>query len=293
MTVDSSLFQKMRHIEITAKRYVQDVFSGMYAASFKGRGIELEDVREFEPGDDVRSIHWSKTAQMGRPYVKNYRQERDLTVMLLGDMSGSMNYSSFYVSKQQRLAEVAALIAFSAVYNYDRVGLLLFSDTVEKIIPPKRGLRHGMRLIRDMLSFTPTGRQTDIAGALEYFNRAYKRRCICFLLSDFLGGGDFALPLGYTAKRDDCVLIRIVDPMEQTLLPGSFVMQDLENGTQKLVVLDSDALSTYQNNWELHEAHFQTVVRQSGADAIEIQTKAQFVQQLIAYFNKRKRRMRQ
>lgn len=284
------LHQKVRRIEIAAKRHVQDLFSGMYASAFKGRGIEVEEVREFQTGDDFRAIDWAKTAQLGRPYVKNFRQERDLTVMLVADVSGSLSYGSHYETKRERLTEVAALLAFSAIFNHDRVGLMLFSDKVEKMIHPKRGLRHGARLIRELLGFEPTSRRTDIAKALDYFNQALKKRCICFLLSDFLASG-YEPPLALAAKKDDLVLIRIVDPDEAYLQEGIVSLQDIETGANFIVdVGEIDALS-YTEAWKSHEMQLKDIAARYGQDRVEIDTKSAFLAKMIAFFKERKRRL--
>jgi uncharacterized protein (DUF58 family) len=287
-TAHTELFRKIHHIELTAKQQVLDTFCGMYASIFKGQGIEMEDVREFQTGDDFRSINWAKTAQMGRPYVKNFREERDLTVMLVVDTSASTHFAN----KQERLAEVAALIAFSAIYNHDRVGLMLFSDDVEKMIYPKRGSRHGLRLIRDLLAYKPSGKGTGLSSALDHFNKVMRKRCICFLLSDFLAGS-YEQQLGYAARKNDLIAIRVTDPLERDLPTlGLTVIQDVETGVKHIIDLNEEMRQQHREQWEKEEKEFQTIIAKIGAGSIEVDAKSAFVHQIITYFNKRKRQAR-
>lgn len=281
-----------RRIEITAKQQVLDLFSGMYASAFKGRGIELEDVREFQTGDDVRAVSWAKTAQLGKPYVKEFREERDLTVMLVVDMSASLAFGSQYETKHERLAEVAALLAFSAIYNHDRVGLVLFADGIQKEIQPRRGLRHGARLIRELLEFRPTGHKSSLAHALDAFNMAIKKRCICFLLSDFIAE-NYERQFGFTAKHDDLVAIRIVDPYEKNLPRlGLSHMQDLETGYSFIVDVNSDVVEAVQKKAEEAQAKFEALGRKYSAGTITVDTKSSFVERIAAYFKMRKEHRR-
>lgn len=287
-----SIFSKVRKIEITAKRQVLDVFSGMYVSAFKGRGIEMEDVREFQSGDDIRSISWTKTAQLGRPFVKEFREERDLTVMLVVDVSGSLAFGSHFETKRERLAEVGALLAFSAIYNHDRVGLLLFSNGVQREILPRRGMRHGARLIRELLGYEPQSMGTDIKSALDSFNRATKKRCICFLLSDFIATG-FEKEFGYAAKKDDLVAVRLFDPLECEIPElGLCQMQDLETGRLMLVDVNSSVRAKVIDEAKQRRERFDKLVTKSGAGAVSIDTKSSFVSHLIAYFKMRKRQKR-
>lgn len=291
------LSHKVRKIEITAKRQVLDLFSGMYASAFKGRGIELEDVREFQIGDDVRAINWAKTAQLGRPFVKEFREERDLTVMLLVDMSASLAFGSHYETKHTRLAEVGALLAFSAIYNHDRVGLILFSENIQKEIAPRRGLRHGARLIRELIGFQPTGGKTSLAQTLDAFNMAVKKRCICFLLSDFISQEDspqgFEKQFGYTAKHDDLVAIRVVDPYEKTIPKlGLSQMQDLESGLSFIVDVNADVVKTLQEKAQKDQDAFESLGLKYKAGTITIDTQSSFVERIAAYFKMRKEHRR-
>ncbi len=284
------LSSKVRKLEITARKEVLDLFSGMYASAFKGRGIEMEDVREFQTGDDIRAISWQKTAQTGKPYVKEFREERDLTVMLLVDVSASLQFGSHYETKRTLLAFVGALIAFSAIYNHDRVGLVLFSEGIQKEIVPKRGLRHGARLIRELLGFQPEHNKTSIATTLDAFNLAQKKRCIVFLISDFLDSG-YERQFGYTAKKDDLVAIRLFDPLEAKIPRlGLCQMQDLETGAHFLVDVNSDFQKALEEDESNRSEKFHALVTKYGADALSIDTKTSFVAKLAAYFKMRKER---
>ena len=183
--IPKELFQKIRRIEITTSRLVSDVFAGQYHSAFKGQGIEFDEVREYQPGDDVRTIDWNVTARTGKPYVKKFIEERELTVMIMVDVSLSCRFASVNMLKSQLAAEVAAILAFSAIRNNDNVGLIIFTDKIEKFIPPKKGVGHVLRVIREVLYFEPEGNSTDIINALEYLNKVMTRKTICFMISDF------------------------------------------------------------------------------------------------------------
>lgn len=287
-----SLYHKVRHIEITAKHEVLDLFSGMYASRFKGRGIELDDVREFQTGDDIRAISWRKTAQMGKPYVKEFCEERDLTVMLVVDVSGSLYFGSHHETKRQRLAEVGALLAFSAIYNHDRVGLILFSDGVQKEIAPRRGMRHGARIIRELLSYTPKTAKTSIATSLDSFNKGLRKRAICFLLSDFIDEG-YEKQFGFAAKKDDLIAIRLYDSFEEKLPElGLCQMQDLESGKLFLVDVNKETCKNAGLLAQRRAQDLQALITKYGAGGLEIDTKSSFVARMIAYFIMKKRRQR-
>ena len=286
------LSSKVRKIEITARRQVLDLFSGMYASAFKGRGIEMEDIREFQNGDDVRSISWKKTAQAGRPFVKEFREERDLTVMLIVDVSASLSFGSEFETKRMRLAEIGALIAFSAIYNHDRVGLILFSEGIQKEISPRRGLRHGARLVRELIGFRPEHAKTSLSITLDAFNMATKKRCICFLLSDFIDSG-YEKQFSYTAKKDDLVAIRIFDPYERDIPELNLCqMEDIESGLHFLVDVHSDVQKEFARDAKKRADAFAALATKTKAGAISIDTKSSFVERLAAYFTLRKKRRR-
>src|SRR5215213_6310860 len=212
----TEILKKIRTLEIKTKGLVQTMFAGDYHSVFKGRGMNFEDVREYQPGDEIRAIDWNVTARLGTAYVKKFTEERELTVMLVVDVSASGDFGGVRLSKRELAAEVACLLAFSAIRNNDKVGLLLFSDHVELFIPPKKGRVHTLRLIREILFFEPKGRGTDPADALDYLNRVVHRRSVSFLISDFQAP-DFSRQLSVTSRRHDLVAIPIVDPCEEEL----------------------------------------------------------------------------
>lgn len=285
----SDLISKVKHIEITTKKSVMNLFSGMYLSVFKGRGIESEDVREFQEGDDIRSISWSKTAQMGKPFVKNFREERDLSVMLLVDISGSVDFGSHFEKKRDRIAEIGALLAFSAIFNNDRVGMLLFSDTIEKCILPKRGMRHGIRLLRELLAYEPSSKGTDMVKALDYLNKISKKPVICFLLSDFLTP-DFSKTLTITAKRHDVVAIRVFDSEEKEPPDLGLVwFQDLETNKISLVHMDGRQAKKLEEQYKTWYEKLHSTIARAGVGFIEIPTYGPFLEKIGAYFKARKK----
>src|SRR5215208_3800539 len=232
MEAAREILKKIRRIELKTRGMVQTAFSGQYRSAFKGRGMNFEEVREYQPGDEVRAIDWNVTARMGDAFIKKFTEERELTVMLIVDVSASGEFGSVNLSKRELAAEVACLLAFSAIRNNDKVGLLLFSDHVEHFITPKKGRLHTLRLIRDILFFEPKGRGTDPGEALRYLNRIVHRRSVAFLISDFQAS-DFSRELGVTVRRHDLIAIPIVDPREEELPDvGWLTLEDAETGEQ-------------------------------------------------------------
>jgi len=228
------ILQKIRRIEIQTRNLVNDVFSGEYHSVFRGRGMEFSEVREYQPGDSIRTIDWNVTARTGHPFVKKYVEERELTVILMVDASSSGEFGTCRKTKREISAEISALLAFSAIKNNDRVGLIIFTDQVEKFVPPKKGSKHVLRVIRELLYFRPHGRGTDIVAALDYLNRLTRRKAVVFLISDFLCSG-YEQALRVTNKRHDLVAISITDPREQTLPNVGFVeLEDAETGERIL-----------------------------------------------------------
>jgi len=229
------IFKNIRRIQIRTNKYVQDVLAGAYHSAFKGRGMEFEDVREYQPGDEIRSIDWNVTARMQYPYVKNFREERELTVILLIDVSASSLFGTTGRQKAELIAEIGALFAFSAVKNNDKVGLLLFSDIVEKYFPPQKGLKHALRLIRELLVFKPEGKQTDIKEALSFLGKIQKRRSVVFLISDFLSP-PFKEELTLITRRHEVIGVNVRDPHELKLPKvGLLQLKDLESGKTMIV----------------------------------------------------------
>ncbi|MDD5759528.1 MAG: DUF58 domain-containing protein [Desulfobulbaceae bacterium] len=233
--IESELARQIRFIQIFTSRAVNDILAGEYQSVFKGRGMEFDEVREYQPGDDVRAIDWNVTARTGHPFVKRYVEERELTVLLLVDISASGLFGSVIKRKSEVAAELCALLAFSAIKNNDKVGLLLFSNCIEKFIPPRKGGSHVLRIIREVLGFQPEGKGTDIAQALEYLGKVVRKRGVVFLLSDFLAP-DFAKPLGLLARRHDLIAISIRDRREFQLPDlGLIELIDAETGTSRVV----------------------------------------------------------
>ena len=213
----NELIKKVRKIEIKTRGLSQNIFAGEYHSAFKGRGMTFAEVREYQYGDDIRDIDWNVTARHNHPYVKVYEEERELTVMLLVDVSASRNFGAVGEEKRQMIAEIAATIAFSAIQNNDKIGALFFSDRVEKFITPKKGRKHILFLIRELLDFTPQSRGTDIAAAVRYFTDALKRRCTMFLISDFIDSGDYRTPLTVAMSRHDVMAIQVYDKRDSSL----------------------------------------------------------------------------
>src|SRR5437763_8081459 len=228
------VIRQIRRLQLRARRAVEDLLGGEYHSVFKGTGIAFEEVREYQPGDDIRTIDWNVTARIGHPFIKRFVEERELTVMLLVDCSGSQRFGSGFQQKRDVAAELAALLAFSAVSNNDKVGLVAFTDRVERYVPPRKGTSHVLRLIRDILYFQPTRRATSIREALDFLSRVRHRRAIVFLLSDFLDQGYERL-LKRTGRHHDLVLVRISDPREEELpAVGLLELEDAETGARRL-----------------------------------------------------------
>lgn len=228
-------FQYIRRLQIKALRNVDDLFAGIYRSAFKGKGLEFEDVREYRPGDDIRTIDWNVTARSQHPFVKNFREERELTVMLIVDISASAHFSHTSRLKSEMIAELAALLAFSAIKNQDKVGLLLFTNDIELYLKPKKGVRHVLRVIRELLYFTPRNTGTDLPKALSFLGRVQRKRAICFLISDFLTG-DFSWQAALIAKRHELIAFHVFDTYEKIFTPrGLFILHDLETQEQAAV----------------------------------------------------------
>lgn len=224
------LLKQVKQIEIRTRGIVNEVFSGEYHSVFKGRGMEFSEVREYQIGDDIRSIDWNVSARFGHPYVKIFEEERELTVMLLVDMSGSLVFGSIDKTKQQIAAELSAILAFSALKNNDKVGMILFTDQIEKFIPPKKGKTHVLRIIREVLSFEPQGNRTDLRSALEYFNHTIKKKAIAFVISDFIDQG-YEKILRIVGKKHDLIGVVLSDPREKEMIKSGIIkFQDAETG---------------------------------------------------------------
>jgi uncharacterized protein (DUF58 family) len=287
------IIRKVRRIEIRTKKLVNDVFSGEYHSIFKGRGMEFEDVREYQLGDDIRVIDWNVTARCGHPFVKRFKEERELTVMLLVDASSSGEFGTAQRMKGEIAAELCSVLAFSAIKNNDRVGMIIFTDRVEKYIPPKKGSSHVLRLIREVLYFEPQHKRTNINCALEFLGRVTKRRSVVFLVSDFLSS-DFDKMLSIANKKHDLIAIRIADPRERELPNVGFIeLEDAETGEQ--IVIDTKSAEVRKDFKEYalrEETNLDKSFRSVDLDHIHISADRSYVEPLMAFFRVRAKRFR-
>ncbi len=287
------IIAQIRRLEIRTGRIVNELFAGQYESVFKGRGMEFDEVREYLPGDDIRSIDWNVTARTGHPYVKKFVEERELTIMLLVDASGSQTFGTRGRSKLEMAAELSGVLAFTAIKNNDRVGALLFTDRVEKFIPPAKGTTHLSRILRDVLYAQPAGRGTDFNPALDFMNEVLKRRCIVFLISDFHADG-YEHALGVTNRRHDVIAFEVRDPGEEALPPlGFLAAEDLEHDRSRLVWAGSEpARAAFRGASEAARAARRDLFRRLGVDHIELSTDRSYVQPLLDFFRMRARRFR-
>jgi len=288
----AEILKKIRTLEIRTRGLVETAFAGDYHSVFKGRGMNFEDVREYQPGDEIRTIDWNVTARMGNAFVKKFTEERELTVMLIVDVSASGNFGSKTQSKRELAAEVACLLAFSAIRNNDKVGLLLFTDRVELFIPPKKGRSHTLRIIREILFFEPVGRLTDPALALDYLNKVVTRRAVVFFVSDFQAP-DFSQALAVTGRRHDFIALRIEDEREKVFPNiGIITLEDAETGEQIEINTANRLTRTRLNETvERHESELLHVLRRNNVDSITLRTGEDYLPPLRAFFKQRERRM--
>jgi uncharacterized protein (DUF58 family) len=286
------LFAKIRGIQIRAQRLVTDLFAGEYESAFKGRGMEFEEVREYQPGDDLRHVDWNVTARMDHPYVKQHREERELTVMLLVDTSASTDFGTADKAKSEVAAEVAALLAYTAIRSHDRVGLIAFSDQVELYIPPKKGRGHVWRVIRAILTLEPSHRGTDLAAALDYLGRVTRRRAVAFVLSDFWASG-FADRLRVASRRHDLTAVPVLDRREAELPPVGIVeLEDAETGEVLLLdTFDRRAVDRFRELCRQERAQRSELFRSCGVGEIELWTDEPYVDAIVRYFRVRERRL--
>jgi uncharacterized protein (DUF58 family) len=285
--------RQIRRLQLRARRAVEDLLGGEYHSVFKGTGIAFEEVREYQPGDDIRAIDWNVTARMGHPFIKRFVEERELTVVLLVDASGSHQFGTQLQQKREVAAEMAAILAFSAIRNNDKVGLIEFTDRVERFVPPRKGTRHVLRIIRDVLFFQPTHRRTSLKEGLDYLNRVLHRRAIVFLLSDFLDRG-YERSFKRTGRRHDLIAVRIVDPREEELPPvGLLELEDAETGER--LVLDTFSRrvrEAYAEQARKRREKVNQLARSSRIDLIEVSTDGGHLDALIRFFRLRERRLR-
>jgi uncharacterized protein (DUF58 family) len=287
----SALLKKVRKIEIKSKGLSNHIFAGEYNTAFKGKGMAFSEVREYQPGDDIRSIDWNVTARYNSPFVKVFEEEREMTVMLLIDVSASGNFGTQEQFKRELATELAAILAFSAIKNNDKVGVIFFTDKVEQFIPPKKGKSHILRIIREVLAFEPTGKGTDLSDALKYFSAVIKKRSICFILSDFMSK-EFERPLKIASKKHDLVALRIHDTREDSLPNvGLIPIQDAE--TEKMLFVDTSSKKV-RDNFAKNKAQATEMLRKlfpaSGVDLIDITTGTDYVKPLINFFKTRGKR---
>jgi uncharacterized protein (DUF58 family) len=286
--LDRETFRKIRRIQIRTRTILESGVVGAYHAVFKGRGMEFAEVREYTPGDDVRTIDWNVTARLGAPYVKKFVEERDLTLLLLVDLSGSQRFGSDYLLKRDYAAELAAVLAFSAVANHDRVGAVLFSDRVELYIAPGRGRDHALRIVRDLLALEPAGRGTDLAHALRFARRVMKRRGIVAVISDFQADG-YERPLGILRRRHDVIALQLWDPREVELPSAGLVaLLDPESGER--VVVDASDPEVRRRLRPATLENARETFRRTGVDAVAFSTAQTYERTLAAFFKKRERR---
>jgi uncharacterized protein (DUF58 family) len=285
------ILKKIRKVEISTRRAVNNLVGGEYHSVFKGRGMEFDEVRHYYPGDQISAIDWKVTARTGIPFLKRFVEERELTVVLVVDSSSSGEFGSVLKTKKEMLTEVGALLAFSAVRNNDRVGLLTFSENIDRYIPPGKGRSHGMRVIRELVTMSPGGRGTSIVKALEYLGRVERGRCIVFVLSDFIDGG-FEKQLGVISKRHDLLLIRIKDPMEEHLPEeGLIELEDAETG-ECYVADPSDSMwrETLEEVMRMKEEKWSGLLKKMRIDSIDIDTVNPYIVPLRNFFRRRMKR---
>ena len=285
----SELLKKVRQIEIKTRGLSNNIFAGQYHSAFRGRGMAFSEVREYQFGDDTRDIDWKVTARYVRPYVKVFEEERELTVMLLIDVSGSKDFGTVSQMKRDVTTEIAATLAFSAIQNNDKIGVIFFSDKIEKFIPPQKGRRHILYIIRELIDFRPDDRQTDINQALKYLTNAIKKRCTAFLLSDFIDHGNYHDALTIANRKHDIVAIQVYDRRE-TELPavGLMKVRDAETGQERWIDSSSKRVrEAYRTWWDKRQAEMNAAFQKSRIDAVSIRTEDDYVKALLALFDKR------
>ena len=285
----SELLKRVRKIEIKTRGLSKNIFAGEYHSAFRGRGMTFSEVREYQYGDDIRNIDWNVTARHNRPYVKIFEEERELTVMLMIDVSASRNFGTISKLKKNQITEIAAVLAFSAIQNNDKIGVIFFSDKIEKFIPPKKGRTHILHIIRELIDFYPEDKQTDIEQALEYMTNSIKKRCTCFVISDFIDEHDFAHALAIANRKHDVVALRVYDPRENQLPPvGMMYLRDAETGEQMWVdTSDKKLREAYEKYAFVREKELDAIFKRSGVDVANIRSDEDYVRALITLFKKR------
>ncbi len=285
----AEILKKVRKIEIKARGLSTNVFAGQYHSAFKGRGMAFSEVREYQYGDDVRDIDWNVTARFHRPYVKVFEEERELTVMLLIDVSGSLDFGTQGQLKREMVTEIAATIAFSAIQNNDKIGVMFFSDKIEKYIPPKKGRKHILYIIREMLDFHPESRRTDMEVPLQLLTSVVKHRCTAFILSDFYDRKDFLRPLQICNRKHDVVAVQVYDRFARTLPDvGLMRVVDAETGYEQYIDTSSKRLRrAHEQYWDSTQQRLHETMNKSNVDMVSISTGEDFVKHLLLLFKKR------
>ena len=285
----NELLQKVRKIEIRSRGLSQNIFAGEYHSAFKGRGMMFSEVREYQFGDDIRDIDWNVTARHNRPYVKIYEEERELTVMLIVDVSGSRNFGAVGVEKRDKIAEISATLAFSAIQNNDKIGAIFFSDKIEKFIPPKKGKKHILLIIRELIDFKPQSRGTDIAMAVKYFSDAIKRRCTAFVISDFIDQSDYSRAMQIASNRHDLMALQVYDRRDSKLPDvGLMHVCDLETGQLRWIDTSSKKVrQTYDKWWYTRQQSMADTLRHARVDFATVATDEDYVKALLSLFKNR------
>ena len=285
----TDLLKKVRRIEIKTRGLSRNIFAGEYHSAFKGRGMAFSEVREYNYGDDMRDIDWNVTARYNKPFVKVFEEERELTVMLLIDVSESLSFGTSTMIKRNMVAEIAATLAFSAIQNNDKIGVIFFSDKIEKFVPPKKGRKHILFIIREILSFKPENNKTDISMALRYLTNAIKKRCTAFLLSDFIDTSDYKQALKIANRKHDLVSIQVYDKLSTELKPlGLMKVNDPETGVDQWIDTSSKKVrETYRKWWTNQQAEMDLAFKQSKVDSISVSTDDDYVKLLLMLFKKR------
>ena len=287
----TDLLKKVRHIEIKTRGLSRNIFAGEYHSAFKGRGMAFSEVREYLYGDDMRDIDWNVTARYNKPFIKVFEEERELTVMLLIDVSESLGFGSKSVLKRDMVAEIAATLAFSAIQNNDKIGVIFFSDKVEKFIPPKKGRKHILFIIREILGFEPESNGTDLNMVVRYMTNAIKKKCTAFLVSDFIDQADYSKAMQIANNKHDVVAIQVYDELSTKLVPvGLMKIKDPETGEEKWIDTSSKKVrNQYDLWWSKLQDNKNFAFRQSGVDSVSISTEGDYVKSLLQLFQKRRK----
>lgn len=285
------LSKKVKLIEIKTRRLSDQTFAGQYQSAFKGMGMTFSEVRGYQYGDDIRSIDWNVTARFNQAYVKVFEEERELTTMLLVDVSSSNSLGSLWKTKMELLTELAGILSFAALKNNDKVGVIFFSDHVEKFIPPKKGQKHILRIIRDLLTYESKGKGTSLNIALEFLNKVIKRRAIVFVISDFLDTS-YEKALGITSRKHDLIALRVMDPLE-CYLPklGLIMLRDPETGQMRLLSTKRKNRELYNSWWNAHQAFLDNIAKRFSVDVVNLMTNKDYIPPLVALFKKRGKRV--